>query len=119
MKIIIPVTTNDTNSTINTTLGRCPFFLCIDSETLERTYIENTAKDAKGGAGIKAAQLMLDNGIDVLITPRSGTNALDVLTNANVQIVESIGSDISANLNLFFDGKLSPLTEGHAGYHHA
>lgn len=119
MKIFIPVTTNETNSIINTTLGRCPYFLCIDSDTQKRTYIENSAKDAKGGAGIKAAQLMLDNEIDVLITPRSGTNALDVLTDAKIQILESQGSDISFNLNLYFEGRLTPITEGHAGYHHA
>lgn len=119
MIIIMPVTTNSSTASINSTLGRSPFFLSFNTETKEKKYISNTAKDAKGGAGIKAAQLLLDQNIDVLITPRSGTNALDVLKEANVSIFESNGFDIEENIRLLSSNQLLPLTEGHAGFHHA
>jgi len=119
MKIAIPVTNNDLTSDINSTLGRSPFYLIYDTEIKTSRYVINTAANAQGGAGIKAAQLLLDQDINVLITPRSGTNALEVLHAAKVQIFESVSTNVTENIHLYLEGKLVKIMEGHAGYHHA
>ncbi len=119
MIIAIPVTDNTASAKVNTTLGRSPFYLIYNSSTKETTFIRNTAAEAKGGAGIKAAQLLLDQSITDLITPRSGTNALDVLKEAGVNIYESNSSDVLSNITDLENNKLNPITEGHAGFHHA
>ena len=119
MKIAIPVTNNNLASHIHSTLGRSPFYYIYETKTKESTYVINTAANAQGGAGIKAAQLLLDQDINVLITPRSGTNALEVLHAGKVEIFESVSTNVEGNIQLYLEGKLNKIMEGHAGFHHA
>lgn len=117
MKIMIPVDENSTESKICISFGRAPYFLINDTDSNESKYIENTAADSQGGAGIKAAQIIVDNEAEILITPRCGQNAADVLNAANIKIFKSISDSVQDNINNFLSGKLSVLDEIHEGYH--
>ena len=48
--------------------------------------MENPAAEAQGGAGIQAAQFLVDQGADVLITVRCGQNAADIFGTAGMKI---------------------------------
>ena len=52
--------------------GRTPYFGVYDIETGEKKVEENPAAQAQGGAGLQAAQFVLDCEADVLITARCG-----------------------------------------------
>lgn len=75
MKIAIPMEEKSMSSSICVTFGRAPYFLIFDTDTEKETYIENLAAAAQGGAGIKAAQAMIDAGTEAVILPRLGQNA--------------------------------------------
>ena len=117
MKIVIPATDKGEKSNVCVSFGRAPYFFVYDTDTKEKRYIENTAAESAGGAGIKAAQIIVDSGAHTLITPRCGENAANVLMQSGVKIFKSEGSDLLENINLFIAQKLSPLSEIHAGYH--
>ena len=68
MKIAIPV--NEDQQTICPSFGRTPFFALWDSQNQETLYLDNSAAASQGGAGIKAAQLLVDNGAEAILTPR-------------------------------------------------
>ena len=55
----------------------------------EGTFIENSAANSEGGAGIKAAQNVVDSKAEILITPRCGQNAADVLQAADIKIYKT------------------------------
>ena len=115
MKIALPV--NEDKETVCISFGRTPLFLVLDAETGEKEYVDNSAAASQGGAGIKAAQILVDNGIDVLLTPRCGENAAAVVQAAEVLMYKTIGDSVEENLAAFNAGKLAELSEIHAGFH--
>lgn len=117
MKIVIPVDEKNINTNVCVSFGRAPYFLAYDTETKNSQFIENTAALSTGGAGIKAAQTIVDNKGDVLLTPRCGENAADVIKAAGIKIFKTIDASAKENIDAFLDGKLSLLDEVHAGFH--
>ena len=115
MKIAIPVDENQ--RTICASFGRTPYFQLYDSETKQSDMKKNPAAEAEGGAGIKAAQFVVDMRADVLITIRCGQNAADVFLAANVKVYKAGGTDAKENLKDYMEGKLEELTGFHAGFH--
>lgn len=116
MKIAIPV--DDTKKDVCVSFGRAPYFLFKDVQSGAEELLENPAAEAQGGAGLKAAQFLVDNEADVLITIRCGENAAEVLQAAEMTIYEADKNlDAAANLAACMDKKLPELTHFHAGYH--
>lgn len=114
MKIIIPA--DDEKDVICVTFGRAPYFAVHDTETGRTEILENPAAGAQGGAGLKAAQFVLDCNADALITPRCGKNSAEVLQAAEIPIYKSEGMGISQNIAAFKEGRLSVLDHFHGGY---
>ena len=113
MRIAIPLDENKQDVCI--VLARAPYFLL--REDGKDTILENPAAQAHGGAGIQAAQFLVDNGVNVLITVRCGQNAADVFKAAGMKIYKSANKAATDDLTAFEDGKLSELTEFHGGFH--
>lgn len=97
--------------------GRAPYYLIYDTSTKSSKFVINTAAESQGGAGIKAAQLIVDNGVEALITPRCGKNAADVLEAADIKLYNIKNESIEDNINAFVAKELPLLDEIHAGYH--
>ena len=97
-------------SPICLSFGRAPFFLVMDTESGAFEIIENKAEAVQGGAGIKAAQLVLDAGAEAVIAYRMGQNAFDVLKKAKVQLLRAEGEHAEAAA-LFKAGKLKELDQ--------
>ncbi len=118
MKIAIPADDSTLETAVCVSFGRTPFFMLYDSDSKETAFIVNDAADSQGGAGIKAAQCVVDQGTDVLLTPRCGENAAEVLKAAGVRIYKTADGSAMDNVRAFTDGGLSPLGEIHEGLHH-
>lgn len=117
MKIAIPVDEKTIESNICVSFGRAPYFLIYDEETKESAFIHNSAATSTGGAGIKAAQLIVDSKANVLLTPRCGENAANVLKAADIKLYKTAGISPKKNIDDFIMEKLSLLDEIHAGFH--
>lgn len=117
MKIAIPVEDNSLQSKVCISFGRTPYFLIYDVETKQSNFIDNSAAASEGGAGIKAAQAIVDTGSKVLITPRCGENAEEVLNAADIKIYKTMNDVIMDNIEAFNKGNLKELSEIHAGFH--
>ncbi|NMA93145.1 MAG: dinitrogenase iron-molybdenum cofactor biosynthesis protein [Clostridiales bacterium] len=117
MKIVIPVDEKTLDSGVCASFGRAPYFLIYDMETKENNFIDNPAAKSTGGAGIKAAQLIIDNGAKALLTPRLGQNAAEVLEAAEIKLYKSIDAPAGKNIEAFVAGELPVLKEIHAGFH--
>lgn len=117
MIIAMPVEGKSMDSKISDNFGRTEFYLLYDDKTDEATFLENTAAKSQSGAGIEAAQILVDNNIDVLITPRCGKNAADVLKSGNIEIYKSNTNSVKENLEDLKSDKLSKLIDIHPGFH--
>lgn len=117
MKIAIPVDDKNMETNVCQSFGRTPYFLIYDTETKESVFIDNSAAASQGGAGIKAAQTIVDSKVSAIITPRCGENAAEVIKSADIKIYKTKDTSIRNNINAFNDGKLLLLEEIHAGFH--
>ena len=89
MKIAIPV--DDSKEKVCVSFARAPYFLFEEDGVV--TLLENEAAQAQGGAGLKAAQFLVDQNADVLITVRCGENAAKVLQMADMVVYKSQGEN--------------------------
>ncbi len=117
MKIAIPSTGTDIKSDVNQSFGRTPYFIVVDSDTKDFKVIDNKAADAQGGAGIKAAQTIVDSGAQAVITFRCGQNAADVLNTAGIKMIQAQSGSVEDMIAKFNKGELKELAEIHPGYH--
>lgn len=117
MKIAIPVDSKSPDTKVCMSFGRAPYYLIYDSETQDKVFIQNTAAQSAGGAGIRAAQLLADQKPEVLLTPRCGQNAADVVQAAGIKIYKTEGNSVEENIDRFLEDKLEELDEIHAGLH--
>ena len=113
MKIAIPLDENRQDVCI--VLARAPYFLFHEGE--ENTIVENPAAQSQGGAGIEAAQFLVDSEVNALITVRCGQNAADVFQAAGVEVYKTIHKTALENLSALEEGKLEKLTQFHGGFH--
>jgi len=117
MKIALPVENKSIDGEICISFGRTPYFLIYDTETKDSIFLDNAAAASQGGAGIKAAQTLVDSEVEALVTPRCGENAAQVLQAADIKIFKSIYKSTKENIDAFLGGKLPLLNEIHAGFH--
>lgn len=117
MIIVIPVDEKTMETNVCPSFGRTPYFLVYNVESKESVFLNNDAADSAGGAGIKAAQTIIDNRANALLTPRLGQNAADVLKSAGIKIYKTQDGSVKDNIDAFIAGKLPLLDEIHAGFH--
>ena len=117
MKIAIPTEDKSIKSKINDSLGRAPYFLIYSTVTKESEFLDNRALVEQGGAGIRAAQVIADNGGRAVITNRCGENAEKLFRNAEVFVYEAKEGNAEENIAYFIENRLSLLNEFHSGFH--
>jgi len=117
MKVAIPVNEKTMDGGLCQSFGRTPYYLIYDLESKEENFIDNSAAASQGGAGIKAAQTIVDSGAKALITFRCGENAADVINAGEIKMYKAIDDSIQSNIDNLIAGKLSLLDEIHEGFH--
>jgi predicted Fe-Mo cluster-binding NifX family protein len=117
MKIAIPTEQQSLDISVCPSFGRAPYFLFYDIESNENSFMENPAASSQGGAGIKAAQIIVESKAQAILTPRCGGNAADVLNAAGIKIYKSDGGTVKDNIEAFKKGMLAILDDIHPGFH--
>ena len=112
MKIAIPLDENKKD--VCPVLARAPYFLFSENGNTE--ILENPAAQAQSGAGLKAAQFLVDRGTDVILTVRCGQNSADVFEAAEILIYKTQFPSAQENLQAFAEEKLEKLTHFHGGF---
>jgi predicted Fe-Mo cluster-binding NifX family protein len=94
MKIAVTSTGTSMDSPVDPRFGRSPYIAFVDIQTGELEALANPFADASGGAGIQAAQFVLDHGAGALLTGHCGPRASTVLSDAGVQVVNGISGTV-------------------------
>jgi predicted Fe-Mo cluster-binding NifX family protein len=106
MKIAISSAGKGLDSQIDPRFGRCQYFILIDPETMEFEGLENTGLMASGGAGVQAAQLVVQKGVNVLITGNLGPNAASALSAAGIKVYLVPGGTVREVTEALKSGRL-------------
>ncbi len=93
-KICITSKGNNLDSEVDPRFGRAKYLLIIDLDTMSYKAIENPYREEPQGAGIKTAQFIINEKIDVLLTGNIGLNAFEILNTAGVKTVTGASGPI-------------------------
>ena len=107
MKICITSQGTSLNSLVDPRFGRCSHFIFIENGAKEFYSVPNPGVSMIRGAGISAAQTVINEGAEVVITGNMGPNAFLVLNQSGVKVyfVPQIVSCAKA-LEMFQKGEL-------------
>ena len=107
MKIAITSQGSELSSELDSRFGRAQKFIIFDNDTKEFAAIGNDQNlNAAQGAGIQAAQNIINTGVEVLITGHCGPKAFKTLSAGDVKVFYSDGSSIADNIEKYNNGKL-------------
>jgi predicted Fe-Mo cluster-binding NifX family protein len=110
MKVAVSATGKDLNCQIDPRFGRCQYFIFIDPETMEFEASENEGLMASGGAGVQAAQLVVQKGVKALITGNLGPNAASALSASGIKVHLVSGGTVREVTEAFKAGKLQEVS---------
>ena len=91
--------------------GRCPYFIIVDSESMQFEAVPNLAATSGSGAGIQAAQTIASKQVQVMITGNVGPNAFKALSAAGIQIITDVSGKVNEIIEKFKNGLLSETKE--------
>lgn len=119
MKICVSAVANSLDARLDPRFGRCPYFVIVDSESMQFEAIPNMASGATGGAGIQAAQTIANKGVKVVITGNVGPKAFQALSAAGIKIVAGAFGTVREVVEKYKKGELretgAPIVGGHFG----
>jgi len=109
-KIAISSKAADPNAQLDPRFGRCECF-ALTGDTGSFAFEANEARFLGNGAGIQAAQHMLDRKVSVVITGDIGPNAFRVLSAAGVRVYVGARGSLKEVVSAYKNGQLT-LTSG-------
>jgi len=121
MKICIPILENNGfESTISSHFGQTLFFMIIDDETNSMRTIENSAKGGhQGSAGPTPGQLIVEQGVDVVLCGGLGVRAVRMFEQAGIHVFNQASGTVTDAMKAYKEGKLPEATDATACQKHA
>jgi predicted Fe-Mo cluster-binding NifX family protein len=117
MKVAISSTGQELSSQVEPRFGRSPYFIFIDPETMQFEAIANPNDNAMGGAGIQTAQLVANNGVEVVLTGSCGPNAYKTLQAAGVKVMTGVVGIVEEAVKKFKSGQYKPSSGPNVASH--
>ena len=117
MKICVSSTGTDIKCEVDQRFGRCPYFIVLNTETMEYGAVENDNMSAGGGAGIASAKNVIDTGAKAILTGNCGPNAVKTLNAGGIQIYTGLKGTVEQVVEDFKAGRLKASTEANVESH--
>jgi len=108
MRIVVSANGADLEAPPSPQFGRCSIYLFVNTDTLHFEAKENPAANASAGAGIHAAQFVVEQGVQAVVTGSVGPHSFHVFQAAQVPVylytggVETVREAVEA----FREGRL-------------
>ena len=107
VKVAITASGPDLSSSVDQRFGRAHYLLLVDTSDRSVQAIDNRAgMDAAQGAGVQAAQTVIDSNTSIVITGHCGPKAFRALKAGGVHVYLSPESTIDEAITAFQEGKL-------------
>ncbi len=109
MKLVIPANGVDLDAPTSPVFGRCQTFIFVNPETLEFEALPNPAAAASAGAGVQAAQLVIQQGAQAVLARSLGPKAFGLIQSAGVTAYVLEGATVREALLAFKSKRLTRL----------
>jgi len=94
MLIAVTSSGDSLDSLVNEKFGRCQYFIIVDPDTMKFEAVQNIAENMQGGAGPKAAEILINSDVKILLTGHVGDKAEEALKRGNIKIVDGLKGDL-------------------------
>jgi predicted Fe-Mo cluster-binding NifX family protein len=119
MRIVVSSQGDNLDAAASPVFGRCPTYLFVNTETMVSEAVPNPAMNQGGGAGIQAAQFVVNQGAEAVLSGNLGPNAFDVLQAAAVPGYLIAEGTVREAVKAYKEGRLQqmagPNVQSHAG----
>jgi predicted Fe-Mo cluster-binding NifX family protein/NAD-dependent dihydropyrimidine dehydrogenase PreA subunit len=117
MKVAVTCTGPTLDDQVEVRFGRCPYFLLVDTESMEFEVVENPNTALGGGAGIQSAQMMAEKGVSHVLTGNCGPNAFSVFGQAGVDVIVGVSGRARDAVERFKAGEFSSASAANVQSH--
>ncbi len=111
MKLCFTSEDNNLKSNLDSRFGRCKYFIIVDSDSEEYNIVQNEGATSPHGAGVAAAQQVVNENVDIVVTGNIGPNSERILSSANIKILKGKPITIEENIKQYKQNKLEELTD--------
>lgn len=118
MLVAISAFDNTLEGDVNPRFGRCNNYLLVDTKNDTFKPLPNPAQYEGHGAGVSAAQMIVNSNVDAIISGNIGPNAFRILQAANIPIYTFYGKikdALSKLKNNQLEAQGQPTNQGHVG----
>lgn len=119
--MIIAMTSTDSkkDALLDPRLGRCSIFAFYDSENDHWSFLPNPGALQGSGAGVKAAQFLIEQNAGVLLTGELGPKASQILNGTEIKVYSLPEIPLTEALAQYLAGKAKEISKAtvrpHAG----
>jgi len=119
MKIAVCSQSNHAQSNVDSRFGRTAYFAVYDDTVDAWAFIENRQNlQGAQGAGIQAAQTIIDAGVQALIAANVGPKAMAALKAGNIDVYEiDTAKRVQQSVQEYQAGQLTPMQQANAEGH--
>lgn len=115
MKIAITSQGRTLDANLDPRFGRAAYILFVDPETEGFTVEKNSALTTPSGAGIEAAQHVVDRGVEAVISGRFGPKAYQALEAAGLTMYTASSGSVRKILEVYRAGDLTTAAPARGG----
>jgi predicted Fe-Mo cluster-binding NifX family protein len=105
MKVAVSSTGQELGSQVDPRFEHSPYFIFVDTKTMKSEVVANPNVNAMGGAGIKTAQFVANEAIEIVLTGSCGQNAFQTLQAAGVQLITGVAGVVEEAVRKFKSGE--------------
>jgi predicted Fe-Mo cluster-binding NifX family protein len=117
MKVAVSSQGENLDAPASPVFGRCPAYVFVDTETMDFETLPNLAMSQGGGAGIQAAQFVVNMGAEAVLTGNLGPNAFNVLQAAGVPSYLATEGTVRQAVEAYNAGQLEPMAGANVAAH--
>jgi predicted Fe-Mo cluster-binding NifX family protein len=117
MKVCVTATDGGLDAPLDGRFGRAPYFVFVDTETMESSSERNGAVVEAHGAGISAASNVVASGVQAILTGACGPKAFQVIAAAGVDVyaVGANATTVREAVQAFTDDRLERIAAPNGG----
>jgi predicted Fe-Mo cluster-binding NifX family protein len=109
MRIVVSSNGVNLEAQASPVFGRCPYFVFVDTESMALEAVENPALASGGGAGVQAAQFIIEKGAQAVVSGNVGPNAFQVFQSAGLPVYSFSGGTVREAAEAFKAGRLTAV----------
>ncbi|MHB0857077.1 MAG: NifB/NifX family molybdenum-iron cluster-binding protein [Anaerolineae bacterium] len=117
MKIVVSASGGGPGASISPIFGRAPYLVFVETDTMSCESFINPAAAAGGGAGIQAAQFVIGQGAQAVVSANVGPNAFQVFEAAGIAVHSCSSGTVEEAARAFATGRLPTIGSATTGSH--